>query len=183
MAKLNNFKYKVIKNFLSEDELKIYGAYAKSKHEDNVNSFDVLQNNNGDTAFYKDPLFNFLQSDKHKIIEEATGIKLLYTYNFWRCYTYNAILKKHKDRPSCELSATLFIDSDGTDWPIFFDGKAIHLEKGDILIYNGCDYEHWREPFKGDYQIQLFLHFVDANGKYANLKNDPLCGKCRGDIL
>ena len=182
MAKIDNFKYKVIKNFLSQEEIKIYGAYAKILHEENVNNFDEFQNNNGDTAFYKDPLFNFLQRDKHKIIEEAIGIKLLYTYNFWRCYTYNAILKKHTDRPSCEFSATVFIDSDGTDWPIFIDGKEILLNKGDILIYKGCEVEHWREPFTGDFQIQLFLHFVDADGKYANLENDPLCQACKGEI-
>ena len=177
MDKVNNFKYKIIRNFLSEDEIKVYGAYARLQHEHNVNYFDEGGNNNGDTAFYKDDLFNFLQNDKHKIIEEATGCKLLYTYNYWRCYTFNAELFKHKDRPSCEFTATLTIDSDGTDWPRHVEDKKFHLKKGDIVVYKGCDLDHWREAFKGDYQIQLFLHFVDANGKFAHLENDK--GKVR----
>lgn len=174
MDKLNNFKYDIIKNFLSKDEVKVYKEYAKIMHRENTGNFDLDQNNNGDTAFYKDKLFNFLLEDKKKLIEDLTDYKLHSTYNYWRCYTFNAVLKKHKDRPSCEISATVQIDSDGTQWPIFINGEKIVLENGDALIYKGCDYEHWRDYFTGDYQIQVFLHYVDSNGKYANFKNDNI---------
>ena len=50
-------------------------------------------------------------------------------------------------------------------WPIFIEGNALNLEKGDAAIYLGCDSEHWREEFKGDHQFQAFLHYVDAEGE------------------
>jgi len=28
-----------------------------------------------------------------------------------------------------------------------------------MLIYKGCDLEHWREPFNGQVCVQTFLHY------------------------
>ena len=58
------------------------------------------------------------------------------------------------------------------------EGKKILLNPGDIAIYKGCDVEHWREPYEGHQQIQLFLHYVDANGIYKDYKFDkrPMLG-------
>jgi hypothetical protein len=66
-------------------------------------------------------------------------------------YTKFSDLPKHKDRPSCEISTTVNIASDGTTWPIFMDGKPLHLESGDAAIYLGMELTHWREEFKGDW--------------------------------
>ena len=104
-------------------------------------------------------LSNFCYSHK-----KETGLELLPTYAFWRMYTLNADLKKHKDRPSCEISVTIMIGSDGTIWPIYMDGAELNLGPGDAAIYLGCEIEHWREEFKGDWQAQTFLHYVDKNG-------------------
>jgi hypothetical protein len=46
-------------------------------------------------------------------------------------------------------------------------GKRVDLNIGDMLIYSGCDLEHWREPFNGDLCGQVFLHYNRTNGKYA----------------
>ena len=70
MGKLNNFKFQVVKNFLSKDELKIYKVYAENAHRNNFSNFDLTQNNNADTYFYKDNLFEFLLRDKIKLVEE-----------------------------------------------------------------------------------------------------------------
>ena len=88
------------------------------------------------------------------------------------------ILKKHIDRPSCEVSVTVCVDSCGEDWPIYMNGKPIILKPGDAAMYLGCEVEHWREEFMGDYQSQFFLHYVDKNGKnkeYA-LDSRPFIG-------
>jgi hypothetical protein len=44
--------------------------------------------------------------------------------------------------------------------------------KGDAIIYLGKKLEHKRDIFKGDYQSQVFLHFVNQNGLYADKKFD-----------
>lgn len=96
-------------------------------------------------------------------MEKETGLSLLPTYAYWRMYTYGSYLKKHKDRPSCEISVTLHLGGD-KKWPIFVEGKSFLLKPGDAIIYRGCEQEHWREKFYGDWYSQLFIHYVNANG-------------------
>ena len=174
MANLK-WKYKVIPKLLNAAELKLAHEYCKQKHITNTYSFDEVQNNCGDTKFYKDPLMEVFLRNKKKTLEKNINLQLHETYTYWRCYTYGAELKKHKDRASCEISVTLFIGSDGKhEWPIYMDGNKVSLKPGDGVIYKGCDISHWREPYEGDYHIQTFLHYVNANGKYANYKGDVI---------
>lgn len=175
---IKNFKYKIIKNFLTIEEIKLLTDYCRIKHRLNNNSFDFVQNNNGDTYFYGDPLMESLMVNKLNLMQKETGLELIPTYAFWRMYSMFADLKKHKDRSSCEVSVTVMIGSDGTPWPIYMDGTEINLEPGDAAIYLGCEIEHWREEFKGDWQAQTFLHYVDKNGPFTEWKKDkrPLYG-------
>tara|TARA_R100001163_G_scaffold39247_1_gene29885 strand:- start:816 stop:1469 length:654 start_codon:yes stop_codon:yes gene_type:complete len=120
-------------------------------------------------------------------MQKETGLELIPTYSYARIYKCGDILKRHKDRPSCEISTTLNLGGD--PWPIFIDGtgqdtvideyKNIHkpnapkgtkvlLDVGDMLVYSGCDLEHWREPFEGNICGQVFLHYNHVNGKFAN---------------
>ena len=63
----------------------------------------------------------------------------------------------------------------GDEWSIFLepsgekgkDGVEVKLETGDMLMYRGCELEHWREPFKGENCGQVFLHYNDKNSKNA----------------
>ena len=48
-----------------------------------------------------------------------------------------------------------------------------------MLIYSGCELEHWRDEFKGDNCGQVFLHYNKANTKNAEenyLDKRPLVG-------
>ena len=40
--------------------------------------------------------------------------------------------------------------------------------RGDMVIYKGCELEHWREPFEGNNHAQVFLHYNIKNGRYNN---------------
>ena len=67
-------------------------------------------------------------------------------------------------------------DSDDS-WPIWFedsDGKkvSVELQPGDMVIYKGCELDHWREPFKGKNHAQVFLHYNDETGKDGQQKYD-----------
>jgi hypothetical protein len=46
------------------------------------------------------------------IMKERTGLDLIPTYSYARVYEKGAILKRHKDRPSCEISTTLNLGGD-----------------------------------------------------------------------
>jgi hypothetical protein len=104
-------------------------------------------------------------------IERQTKMKLVPTYSYQRIYKKGDILKRHKDRMSCEISGTLNLGGD--HWPIFVkkDNKEIKidLKPGDILLYHGCELEHWREPFLGNFCVQVFLHYNQKNSKNPNL--------------
>ena len=129
------------------------------------------------------------------VMKAKTGLELIPTYSYTRLYEKGHILRRHKDRPSCEVSTTLHLGGD--DWPIFLDpsgqdfvigarnpvdgaymesiytkpgapkGIRVDLKVGDMLIYAGCELEHWREPFQGNVCSQVFLHYNHANGPFA----------------
>jgi hypothetical protein len=122
------------------------------------------------------------------IMKSKTGMDLVPTYSYTRLYEKGNILHRHKDRSSCEVSTTLHLGGD--EWPIYIDptgadnilsgsetttivkpgapkGGRVDLKIGDMLIYSGCDLEHWREPFEGTICSQVFLHYNHANGPFA----------------
>ena len=98
-------------------------------------------------------------------MEEVTGLKLYPAYTYARIYKKGDELKRHKDRFSCEISTTMNLGGD--DWPIYLepsgeDGKKgikVDLKPGDMLVYSGCELEHWRNKFKGKECVQVFLHY------------------------
>ena len=104
-------------------------------------------------------------------IEKKINIELDETYTYFRIYKKGDILERHIDRPSCQISGTLNLGGD--HWPIYLDptggknraGKEILLKQGDILIYSGCELEHWREEFEGNLCSQVFLHYNRKNSK------------------
>jgi len=104
-------------------------------------------------------------------MEKVTGLKLQPSYSFARIYKKGDELKRHKDRFSCEISTTMNLGGD--DWPIYLEpsgeegkkGIKVDLKPGDMLIYRGCELEHWREKFKGKECIQVFLHYNDIKTK------------------
>ena len=123
-------------------------------------------------SHYADFVMETLLMKVMPIMKQQTNLNLIPTYSYARVYEKGSILKRHKDRPSCEISVTVMLGSDGTKWPIFMKGKEINLEPGDAAIYLGCEIEHWREEFKGDWHAQTFLHYVDKNGANKEWEKD-----------
>ena len=135
---------------------------------------------------YADPVMETLLMKVLPVMRQHTDLDLIPTYSYARLYKQGDILKRHKDRPSCEISTTIHLG--GTPWPIFIDGtgsnnvvdeyKNIHnpnapegtevlLDVGDMLVYSGCELEHWREPLEGNTCAQVFLHYNHVNGPFA----------------
>jgi|TARA_R100001530_G_scaffold13267_1_gene12296 hypothetical protein len=122
---------------------------------------------------YGDPAMDSLLSKLKPLIEKTTDLKLSETYTYARLYKNGDILERHKDRFSCEISATVHLG--GTRWPIYVDktggtdeeGTRIDLNVGDILCYKGEKIEHWRYALHGEECAQVFLHYNDAAHKDA----------------
>ena len=118
-------------------------------------------------SIYGDPAFDTLLMKVLPVMKHETGLDVIPTYSYARIYKKGDILHKHKDRPSCEISTTLSLGGD--PWPIFLEGKQVDLDVGDMLIYEGCKLEHWREPFEGEHCGQVFLHYNDKKGEFKDI--------------
>ena len=122
---------------------------------------------------YGDVAMDTLLAELKPLMEKETGLKLYETYSYARIYKKGDVLKRHKDRFSCEISTTLNLGGD--PWPIYLEpsgetGKAgvqIDLNPGDMLIYKGELLEHWRAEFPGENCGQVFLHYNNAEGPDA----------------
>ena len=197
MAEFN--KYHVIKNALSYELANFIFNYfllkrdaVKWMYEHDVTWDNGLLGSWSDQqvpntySCYSDFAMETLLVKMLPVMAQETGLQLVPTYSYARIYKKGDILRRHKDRPSCEISTTLNLG--GEPWPIFIDGtgadavideyKNIHkpnappgtkvlLDVGDMLVYSGCELEHWREPFEGNTCGQVFLHYNHVNGPFA----------------
>jgi hypothetical protein len=132
---------------------------------------------------YSDLVMETLLEKVQPIMEIEAEVKLNPTYSYARIYKKGDVLERHKDRYSCEISATMNLGGD--PWKLFIDptgkgeqteerykmgmakGKSILMKPGDMVIYHGCDLEHWREAFEGENCGQVFFHYNDVNKKEA----------------
>ena len=161
-------------------------------YKNNIHAQSPILGTWGDTQIpntyscYSDFVMETMLMKVLPIMKKETGLDLCPTYSYARVYKKGDTLHRHKDRPSCEISTT--INLGGEPWPIFIDGTGANnvlnerqnlvkpgapegtkvlLEVGDMLVYSGCELEHWREPFEGNICGQVFLHYNHVNGPFA----------------
>ena len=72
-------------------------------------------------SHYADVVMETLLMRTLPTMEKKTGLKLNPTYSFARIYKAGDVLKRHKDRFSCEISTTLNLGGD--PWPIHLEPK------------------------------------------------------------
>jgi len=172
-------KYKVIRKAISKDlaifvanyfsmQKQVYNTCRQARYispfEDIIGSYRDEQV--PDTySQYSNIAMETLMLKCQPKMEEVTGLKLYPAYTYARIYKKGDELKRHKDRFSCEISTTMNLGGD--DWPIYLEpsgkegqkGIKIDLKPGDMLVYSGCELEHWRNKFKGKECVQVFLHY------------------------
>ena len=132
-------------------------------------------------SVYGDPIFDKLLGELAEPLSEQLGISLDPAYTYARIYRPGEVLERHSDRPSCEISGTMTLGFDPTTsvWPIYFAkdeedlvGSSLAINTGDLVMYRGNELPHWRPPFKGIWQVQVFFHYVDKNGPHKDHKFD-----------
>ena len=178
-------KYKVLRGAISKDLASFVYSYFLKKRQVARFLFDqkyispfteywgIWTDNQIPNTYshYSDVVMETLLEALRAKMEKETGYKLNETYSYARIYKTGDILHRHKDRYSCEVSTTLHLG--GEPWPLYLDptgkkgqaGIKVELKQGDMLLYSGCDLEHWREEFKGKDCGQVFLHYNDAKRK------------------
>tara|TARA_R110000787_G_scaffold221562_1_gene330284 strand:- start:537 stop:1130 length:594 start_codon:yes stop_codon:yes gene_type:complete len=167
-------KYKIIKNAISKDLAEfcfnyfnikrqvVYYLWDKNFIPNNVTMFGTLEDAQVPNTYshYADLVMETLLLKCQDNLEKVLNFKLQPAYSYARIYKKGDILKRHKDRFSCELSVTLNLGGDV--WPIYLKDKKtikVDLKPGDMLFYRGCELEHWRNKFNGKNCTQVFLHY------------------------
>ena len=197
MSLLKN-KYIVIKKVIDKDlsdfcynylrvKKQVYDTSIKNRYispfEEVLGKYETDEQQVANTySTYGDIAMDTLMLKIQPIMEQKTKLKLTPAYTYARVYKKGDILKRHKDRFSCEISTTMNLGGD--DWPIYLEpsgkkgkkGVKITLKPGDMLIYRGCDLEHWRKKFTGEECIQVFLHYNDikTSGSEENMFDERL---------
>ncbi len=172
--------YAVIRGLVTKPALSFLYNYAlKSARHGSLTSGDDLIP--GTPCRYADPFMESLLEMMVPKVESITGLGLFPTYSYLRVYKNGDVLKRHRDRPACEVSVTLSLGFQAEmPWPIWLevDGEArpTILEPGDALLYKGIELPHWREPFTGEHSAQVFLHYVNQDGRNAEWKFDQRAG-------
>jgi len=176
----NNYLH--IPNFISKEEANSLADQIIdfSKTIGNDMQFDLQAPNS--LAKYNYLPFVKLLVKKIPDVSKALQEDVLPTYTYTRIYSHGEVLERHRDRPACEISITLNLKKDN-EWPIWFqkpNGEEISLElnQGDAVMYLGEIADHWRNEYQGQEHVQLFLHYVRAEGSkywavFDQLKQQP----------
>ena len=115
-------------------------------------------------------------------VEETINEPVFPTYSYGRIYYNGAIMKRHIDRSSSELSVSLCLQVN-KDYPWHLNvekrnGEVIVVEQepGDLIIYKGNELHHWRDSYPGNKQINAFFFYVRAKGPRSMLRYDTRPG-------
>ena len=166
--------YIVVKNIIHSDLVQhIYRETKIMENDLKVDRKEIDTKLNNTLSYYAFLPGQALLFNLKSKIEKILNIELNPTYSYLGIYKNNSALPKHKDRNACEISLSICISTDEIVFPFCLysndEDKEIVLEEGDAIIYKGNEIVHWRDPFYGKEHVQLFLHYVDKNGKNADL--------------
>ena len=201
--------YLIIKNLC--DPEKLFHSVPKERGlfnwrgSDKLDKFtyqEVETQVSGSLARYWHPQYRKIHSEIRLILERVIGRKLYNTYYYDRFYFPGQELKKHTDRPACEISVTIHVSTNIKEsWPIWIktpdtfedktmkiangENRFVHLEAGDGMVYKGCERPHWRDPMPGLleskinkdeslYYHQIFFHYVLQDGIRAHYAWDMI---------
>lgn len=131
----------------------------------------------GTPCVYGGVVLDGLMEDLRLVVEHCTGLSLFPTYSYGRIYKKGDELVRHLDRAACEVSVSLNLGQIPDEpWPLHVQwgerDVPVKLKPGDALLYRGIELPHWREPYTGESLTQVFLHYVDQNGPFADEKFD-----------
>jgi len=183
-----------INNFLPNQIFNLVNSYCIIKYS-NLKTFKIDDQSNSLIGQYGDPLMETLLDMSTPVIEKNVGKNLFPTYSYFRIYDKLSDLKVHTDRDSCEYTVALCVgadpkeipyniyigeENDNSDYKYKSKEKNLSLQienkfkmlPNDALIFQGTDKYHWREECIHDHYMTVFLHYVDQNGEYSELKFD-----------
>lgn len=129
---------------------------------------------------YDDYLSRLLQYEMLPLVEQITSEELIPTYTYLSAYVKDADLPAHTDRADCEFTVSFLINKpENTSWPIYVDKTKqpikskgrynftpdkstcvpVDCDAGGMMIFNGIDHIHFREPLPYEFYYVVLLHY------------------------
>ncbi len=175
MRDFDRLGYVVMPSVIGSEMRGFLAGYALRSVEGEAVTFDHLAP--GVASVYAAPLMQKILISLVPAVEAACGRRVYPTYSFFRVYRTGDRLRKHTDREACEISLSVSLSCDTSmPWPLMIEGPAgvapVGLGEGDGVLYKGIACRHWREPFAGERAAQVFFHYVDRDGPYAEHRLD-----------
>lgn len=174
----DEFTPAIVNNIIKPESLQILQSYIHEGIKNNEFSLGDRQSNR-----YKardETVTRFLHYELVPIIRHLTKKPVKPTYTYLACYTKNADLPAHTDQADCEYTVSFIIDKpENSYWPIYFDKTKQPIKNkgrypftpdketcipcdcksGGLMMFNGTDHIHFREPCEFDYYNIVLLHY------------------------
>ena len=172
-------RYVYLSNVITSDQ-------AKTLSDSMFDLYEKGQTEKDDQCQLSDSIYNAPMLDEllHRLcapLSKQLELELEPAYCYARIYRKGEVLEPHTDRPACEISGTMTLahDAGSAIWPIFMGkdstdnvGSQVKINVGDLLMYHGCELNHWRPEYKGEWQTQVFFHYVRKDGEYSEHAGD-----------
>ena len=166
---LNQDNFIVIDNFIDTNSANALYKHFVAETKDHPEMFKRDPQCPKSMSIYNFRWFLELLINKIPFMDEIMEEPMFPTYSYARLYSHGEELIKHVDKPICEVSVSMHLGSDGTEWPIYVTKPnkeivGINLKPGQAIIYYGLEAAHWRDKFEGQEYGQVFLHYVKGRG-------------------
>lgn len=167
MNRTFNFKedrLEIIPKFIEKDFVEFIQDYISLRINANQYDKDLTTFING-YQFYSDPLIETILQNSCEFISSKVDINLIPSYSMLNMLmngdSYKSIITQ-----SSEISAILYLGSSETtkESLIYFEDTSIHMNAGDLLIYDQRRINLHRNPIENIWLLQASLNFVDNDG-------------------
>ncbi len=179
-----------VENVISKEIHNIVNGYFKHNIKNGIYPFGDRQSNR--YKIIDETLTRLLHIEFLPLINKIVGKKMKPTYTYLSCYVKGADLPAHTDRPECEYTCSYIIGKPkDTTWniyvhkvkqPVKYKGRYAKFDNGDpgytppkeecvavdceengLMIFNGTDHIHYREPLEYDYYNVVLLHYCSED--------------------
>ena len=172
----------VVENVITSQIHKIIDEYFKTNIKNGVYPFGDRQSQR--YKIIDEIITRLLHLEFLPLIEKIVGRKMKATYTYISAYVKGANLPAHTDRPECEFTCSYIIGKPpDTTWniylhkekqPVKYKGRynftppkeeclAVDCKENGLMIFNGTDHIHYREPLQHEYYNVVLLHYCSRD--------------------
>lgn len=170
-----------IENTVHPEMLQVLQEYYDSTINSGVFALGDRQSNR--FKQHNEPFSRFLHYEILPLVEAVHGKPMKPSYTYLSAYVKESDLPPHTDRPECECTVSFVVNKpDELYWPIYFhkekqpvkykgrtyitvDKKEcipIDCDAGGMMMFDGTDHLHFREPLEGEFYHILLLHYMSV---------------------